>query len=57
MKVNASMKGMKHFVLASLAAVLAFGIVGCNSAANEQEDVQEAQKKLNEEKADAAKED
>lgn len=39
------------------AAVFSVGAFGCNPAANEQEDVKDAQDKLNEEKKDAANED
>gem|GEM_PF-4381706 len=52
------MKQFHRIILPSIVALFAMGaIAGCNSAANEQEDVKEAQQKLNEEKKDAAKED
>jgi hypothetical protein len=48
----------KRLLLAFMAGLLMIGgLSGCNSKANEEEDVADAQKKLNEEKADLAKED
>lgn len=51
--------GMKWraLILALLALPVAFGIAGCNPQENENEDVREAQEKLDEERRDAAAED
>ena len=47
-----------RFLVASLAALMGLNVIaGCDSRANEEEDVREAAQKLDEEKRDLARED